>query len=297
MDDVDTRRRGELGAFLRKARARVSPETAGIGASGKRKTPGLRREEVAELAGVSAVWYTWLEQGRDIQASVEVLTALCSALRLSKSETEYVLRVGRPPFLEDTDQIVLPEGVERLLESVNLPTYVVDRCWNIIKFNRGADLLFGLTEIPLDERNPLKMVWQSGAEEMIEDWAVLARRLLAEFRSCYALNPADPRFLRIADELSAWSPLFAQWWAEQQVDLAVPISRASFLHPVAGLIAVHNATMQPIWAPEIVVHMFAPVDEVSAGKLAALLALPAPSVPVDADANAATRTAGRSNIY
>lgn len=272
MDDADMRRRRELGAFLRKARARVSPETAGILASGGRKTPGLRREEVANLAGVSVVWYTWLEQGRDIQASMDVLAALSGALRLSKSETEYVQRVGRPPVVDESHRIVLPEAVERLLATVNLPAYVVDRCWNIIRFNRGADLLFGLGQIPVDERNPMKMVWSPGAEELIEDWAGLARRLLSEFRASYALSAGDPRFLRIADELSARSPLFAEWWTEQVVDLTAPMSQATFRHPVVGSIAVHNATLQPTWSPEIAVHMFAAVDQPSADKLAIILA-------------------------
>lgn len=271
MNDADTRRRQELGAFLRQARARVSPEAAGIVAPGKRKTPGLRREEVANLAGVSAVWYTWLEQGRDIQASSDVLVALCSALRLSKSETEYVLRVGRPRVVAEPEDVVLPDAVEQLLASVNLPAYVVDRCWNIIRFNRGADLLFGLSQIPAGERNPMKMVWAPGADEQIEDWAALARRLLAEFRASYALSAGDPRFLCIADELSARSPLFAQWWTEQRVDLITPMSHATFRHPVLGRIAVHNATLQPIWSPEIVVHMFAAVDELSGQKLTMLL--------------------------
>src|SRR5689334_6119702 len=140
------RRRAELADFLRRKRASIKPEDVGLPNGGRRRTPGLRREEVALLAGVGATWYTWLEQGRDVRASLDVFEAISRALRLSPAERTHLVLLGRgeeaPPCKPPTERV--SPAIRRLVESLGPnPAYVIGRRWDYLAWNRAATVLFG----------------------------------------------------------------------------------------------------------------------------------------------------------
>src|SRR5437588_5494648 len=143
---TDAVRRGELAAFLRSRRERIKPEDVGLPPGGRRRTPGLRREEVAQLAGVGATWYTWLEQGRDVRASFDVLEAISRALGLTPAERTHLIRLGRgeeaPPCKPPPERV--SPTVRRLIENLGpSPAYVIGRRWDYLAWNRAACAVFG----------------------------------------------------------------------------------------------------------------------------------------------------------
>ncbi|WP_162184931.1 helix-turn-helix transcriptional regulator [Allokutzneria albata] len=267
MNPVDRQRRRALGEFLRMARSRVDPATAGFQV-GRRRTPGLRREEVAQLANVSATWYTWLEQGRDIQPSEQVLVALANALRLKKSERDYVFGLGRrsaPAIAALSPQAPTAEPAPRQLETALqeliaamwIPTYITDRRWNILAYNRAADAFFGLDR--LDDRNLLRALFtHPRAQTFLLDWADSARRLVCQFRAMYSFCSHDQEFLDLVTELCAASPDFDRWWHEYQVETN-PSTRHRFRHPVAGDITLDSVPLRSFSDSDFFVATYVPV--------------------------------------
>ncbi len=213
---LESDRRQLLGAFIRAHRERLPPE----GPPTRRRTPGLRREELAARAGFSATWCTWLEQGRSVHASPEALARLADALLLSRAERTYLFELaGR------SDPTVLPDAVadapEALLAVVHLldqPAYGLDRLWNACCWNAAAARLFRGWLDGDHQRNLLHFVFlEPAARRLIPDWEVRARRLLAEFRADYSHNFRDARVQQLVDVLRRESPLFASAWDEQDV--------------------------------------------------------------------------------
>lgn len=216
-------RRAELADFLRARRAAVQPAEVGLPGSGRRRTPGLRREEVAMLAGVSVTWYTWLEQGRRINASHDVLEALARALRLDEAGREHLLTLaapgpGRAPVADaDLDP---PDALVDLLTSLEpAPAYVLGPRAEFVAWNRPQALLYPPIEhLPEPERNLVWVVFaRDETRNLIADWEAEARRLLAEFRSTISSLGPDPRAEQLVARLRAASPEFAHWWAEHDV--------------------------------------------------------------------------------
>src|SRR5690349_14790008 len=168
------RRRGELADFLRRRRASLKPEDVGLPNGGRRRTPGLRREEVAHLAGVGTTWYTWLEQGRDVRASLDVLEALSRALRLTPAERTHLVLLGRgeePPPCK-SDERVSPT-VKRLIQNLGLnPAYVLGRRWDYLAWNDAATTIFGdLGSVPRAARNHVWMHFMDARRRtMFPDW-------------------------------------------------------------------------------------------------------------------------------
>ncbi|TIT20398.1 MAG: helix-turn-helix domain-containing protein, partial [Mesorhizobium sp.] len=206
----DSRRR-ELGAFLRSRRERLSPGTAGIACGARRRTPGLRREEVAMIAGVGTTWYTWLEQGRDVRPSVEVLTALSEALRLDAVEKRHLfILAGRQ---QPERRLAAPEKVDgallHMLQSLVLqPAYVVGRRWDVLAWNPAAVAVFGdYGLLEGDARNIVHMVFTSPHHRrLLVDWEELARVVLASFRAESAKYVGDPDFDRLIALMMRSSP-------------------------------------------------------------------------------------------
>ncbi|MEU4573699.1 MULTISPECIES: helix-turn-helix transcriptional regulator [Nonomuraea] len=215
----EQRRREELRDFLRSRRARLTPEEVGMPGGGRRRTPGLRREEVAVLAGVGVSWYTWLEQGRDIQVSGDVLDAVSRALRLGAMEREhlYLLAGLNPPPREAGDDgQPLREELLRVLEAWSpRPAYVLDRHWNFAAVNDAARAVFGYAD---EDRNCLIAFFTSPRHRAaFRDWAAGAPGVVRQFRWDMARYPDDPEFGRLAAHLSESSPEFAALWAEHEV--------------------------------------------------------------------------------
>ncbi|MEV5754873.1 helix-turn-helix transcriptional regulator [Actinoallomurus sp. NPDC052308] len=239
------RRRAELREFLRSRRARVSPEDVGMPAGGRRRTPGLRREEVAVLAGVGVSWYTWLEQGRDIKVSEEVLDAIARALLLDSVERAhlYLLAGLNPPQARAAASAPASPEVQRLLDAWSpRPGYVRDRHWNFTAINDAARVVFGYGET---DHNCLVSFFTNARYRVVHrHWAETASDVAAGFRADAARYPDDPEFDRIAADLAEVSPEFAELWARH--DVAEHTSAVKAVdHPEAGTLTF-DATLLPL---------------------------------------------------
>ena len=179
-------KRRELGDFLRAHRARLTPASLGLPAGGRRRTPGLRREEVAQSCGMSATWYTWLEQGRDVSASAIALSTLARTLQLTPAERTYLFELAgkRDPSLPEPqadDGMDAPASLGRAVAAIDGPAYILDSLWNARAWNRQAARLFVGWLDSGSDRNLLRYVFQSPtARKVIPDWQARARRVLAE---------------------------------------------------------------------------------------------------------------------
>lgn len=223
-----------LGEFIRSHRERLPPP---LKASGRRRTPGMRREELAEASAVSSTWITWLEQGREVAASVSALSRLAGALRLNSAEraTLFDLAGKRDPVPHEEPNNVLVPAILKLPSLLSVPAYLLDHAWTARAWNPGAENLFaGWLDRESTERNLLKFVFLSpGAQTLIDDWPDRSRRLVAEFRADYSRSPDDIEMQELINELSAGSKYFVQYWKEQTV-LHRDGGARSFNHPVHG---------------------------------------------------------------
>jgi len=231
-------RKRELGAFLRSRRARLAPSDVGLPAGARRRTPGLRREEIAMIAGVGTTWYTWLEQGRDVKPSLEVLTALAEALRLDAAERRHLfILAGRAP---PSQRPASPERVEaplrHTLASLMIqPAYVMGRRWDVLAWNEAAAAVFGdYGALEGDARNIMHLLFTDpDHRRLLVDWEDLARIALGLFRSESAKYIGEPDFERLTARLDAASPEFRAWWPER--DVIGQLSGVKMIrHPVAG---------------------------------------------------------------
>ncbi len=271
------RRRAELADFLRMRRASLKPEDVGLPHGGRRRTPGLRREEVAHIAGVGTTWYTWLEQGREVRASMEVLEALARALRLTPAERTHLVLLGRgeePPPCKSAERV--SATIRRLIENLGPnPAYVLGRRWDYLAWNRAASALFGdLGLVPRAARNHVWMHFMDSARrEMFADWERSARLVVAKFRADSARHIGDPEFEQLIHALRQSSPEFCRAWKRHEVARS-GVGRKEVHHPVAGLLVFEHAVFTPVDAPEQRLILYSPVSEnETAARMAELLEL------------------------
>ncbi|MGC4747322.1 helix-turn-helix transcriptional regulator [Micromonospora sp. DT201] len=238
-------RRAELRDFLRSRRERVSPADVGMPSGGRRRTPGLRREEVAVLAGVGVSWYTWLEQGRDIKVSEDVLDAIGRTLRLEAIERAHLYRLAglNPPETPPTPAVPASPELLRLLHAWSpRPAYVRDRHWNFTAVNDAARAVFGYGET--DHNCLVSFFTNNRYRVMHRHWAQTAPEVAAGFRADAARYPDDPEFARVAADLATVSPEFAELWARH--DVAEHTSAVKAVdHPEAGTL-LFDATLLPL---------------------------------------------------
>jgi hypothetical protein len=235
-------RRRELAAFLRSRRERIAPELVGLPPAPRRRTPGLRREEVATLAGVGVTWYTWLEQGRDINASPQVLDAVSRTLLLDPHEREHLFRLADvPDGSTEGDCTAVPPTVALLLDKLEpWPATVRNARYDCLAFNRGYErLVGGLAEVPFEERNTLWRAFMNpGCRASMVDWEEAVRRMVAEYRAAMAEHVAEPAWKCLVSRLSQASPEFARIWERHEV--ANPENRLKrWLHPEVGLLRLN----------------------------------------------------------
>jgi transcriptional regulator with XRE-family HTH domain len=269
-------RRAELADFLRRRRASLRPDDVGLPNGGRRRTPGLRREEVALLAGVGTTWYTWLEQGRDVRASLDVLEAVARALRLTPAERTHLVLLGRgeepPPCRPAAERV--SSTVRRLIENLGAnPAYVLGRRSDYLAYNRAACALFGdFDRLPAGTRNHLWLHFMDpGRREMFTDWERSARLMVAKFRADSARHLGDPEFEQLISALRRSSPEFCKLWKRHEV--ARPGSgRKEILHPSVGRLVFEHAVFNPAEAPEQRLILYSPMPEYDTpAKLAALM--------------------------
>jgi transcriptional regulator with XRE-family HTH domain len=232
-------RRTDLAAFLRARRARLRPSDVGLPESTRRRTPGLRRQEVAQLAGLSVDYYVRLEQGRGPRPSRQVLSALARALMLTRDERAYLFRIaGETPPPTGGPSRELAPGLRHLLDRMpETPAYVLDAKYDILAWNRLAAHLIGdLLALPEPERNMVRWLFRRPNDNPRwdqEDTRSFARGLVADLRAAYARYPGDRGIEELVTELLGTSPRFAQMWAEHEVAERRSI-RKRIDHPVVG---------------------------------------------------------------
>jgi transcriptional regulator with XRE-family HTH domain len=236
-----------LGDFIRAHRERLSPQAVGLPPGPRRRTPGLRREEVAQLCGVSPTWYTWIEQGRPVSASADALARIAVALQLSRAERAYLFELAaqRDPAEPDPAAADAPATLLETVQLVNAPAYVLDRQWNALAWNeRAADLFVGWLDGTHD-RNLLRFTFtEPTARELIVDWETRARRLAAEFRADSIRHLSDAPTRGLIDTLTSTSDAFARFWASQDVGEREG-GRREFNHPRDGRVVYDQITFKP----------------------------------------------------
>lgn len=261
MSAVGAARHADLAEFLRARRAALAPADVGLAPGGRRRTAGLRREEVAILAGVSVSWYTWLEQGRPIKASRDVLDALARALRLDPVEHDHLVALAghplRRPVTPGHDEA--PAPLRRLLDALApCPAYVLGPRWDFLAWNTPMARLFPpLATLPAEERNLVWVVFADPyARSLIGDREVEARRILSLFRAEVVPYADDPAVRRLVERLREASPEFAAWWPRHDVG-GFEARLRRFHHPEAGLLVFEQEQLVPAGEPDlrVVVHL------------------------------------------
>jgi transcriptional regulator with XRE-family HTH domain len=257
---VDDQRRKELAAFLRSRRAALTPDDEGLPANGRRRTPGLRREEVAVLSDVSVTWYTFLEQGRPIRMSADTLARVGAALRLGPDEVRHLfLLAGRqPPRLPPDDGV--PAPLVALLESlITSPAWIVNSRYDVLASNRAAAAVWvDLDRTPRDDRNLVWLILTHPVPRRRHlDWESDAKLMMIALRARFADHQDQPAVLELVDRLEAHSPEFRAWWPQQEIVYSGSRTM-EMLHPVAGRLRFSATTLRPELARELRLMVWTP---------------------------------------
>jgi transcriptional regulator with XRE-family HTH domain len=216
------RNRQELSSFVRQHRERLTPTDVGLLVSGRRRTTGLRREELAALAGVGLTWYTWFEQGRNVNVSPAFLENISRALHLDSAERTHLFYLsGHPaPEQEISSPKEIPRGVQDMIDSLHgWPAYVKDARWQILAWNTAALRVFGnFEELPVEDRNSLRLAFlDSSFRRAMVDWEEDARRIVARFRADYARYADDLGMRTLVSTLEKTSAEFSRLWRQYEV--------------------------------------------------------------------------------
>ncbi|RAW05999.1 transcriptional regulator [Halomonas elongata] len=249
----------ELGAFMKACRARVDAEAMGFPVGKRRRVAGLRREEVAELAGISPDWYTRLEQGRDVGVSRRVLECLSKALQLSEAEMGHLFAlagVQRPVETAVSSSEAVVSQAEVLEALSPNPAHCVSGPWDIEAMNMAAEVAFPELHGKKAGGNVMRMIFRDeGFRERLADWESHAKQCLATFRTLYGRQMRDPRFRQLVNELTLSSEEFAAWWPRQHVGDLSPASKR-FIDPVLGELRFTVRFFQPTEDPGRILTVF-----------------------------------------
>ncbi|MEU3597873.1 helix-turn-helix transcriptional regulator [Streptomyces sp. NPDC006798] len=278
------RRRPELAAFLRSRRARVTPADFGMPPGMRRRTPGLRREEVAQLSGVGVTWYTWLEQGRPINASPQVLDAVARTLRLDAPEREHLYHLARVPYepvsrAGDGDAEGVGPEIRSVLDALDpRPSVVYNARYDLLAANRSYDRLFRSELVRGPGRGNLLWTLFASAEAdecPVRHPEVELPLLVAQFRGAYGRHVGEPAWESLIDRLSAVSPHFTELWRSGNV--VPPGTRLKvFRHPAVGELRMTSVSMEINGLPECRMVIHSPGDEESGRRMEVLYRLEQP---------------------
>lgn len=254
----------ELADFLKSRRTRVLPSQVGLPEGTRRRTPGLRREEVTQLAGIGLTWYTWLEQGRPIKVSATVVESLSRVLLLDEQERQHLYLLANqplPPTMPRYQGAVSPV-LQNVIDSLTLsPTLILDGRFNIVAWNRVATILFGeFVALNSRERN---IVWATFTnkkyKDLFLDWEPYAKNVLARFRAACGQYIDDPWIIRFVDELKRASEEFRIWWLLHEIQNDLGLYR-NLHHPIAGNlgfdvsnfdVADHSGLKMVVYSPQL----------------------------------------------
>ena len=267
---VQDRRREELAKFLRARRAQLAPEDFGLAGGSRRRTPGLRREELALLAGVGVTWYTWLEQGREINASVQVLDALARTLRLDRAGREHLYWLAEAsPLLTGAERVPVPAEVLEIVDSLDpLPATLTNGRFDILHSNSASeDLFWEWHEMPCVHKNTLWCcVTEPSAREKFPQYEQEVPYLVARLRAVYARHVGDPDWEEDIRRLASLSREFAGLWARHEVAGPEPRVR-TFVHPEAGPVTFAATELEIPVLPEARLTVYTPADEQTRARL------------------------------
>jgi transcriptional regulator with XRE-family HTH domain len=266
---MDTQRR-QLVDFLKGCRARLSPGEVGLPDTTRRRTPGLRREDVAALAGVSVTWYTWLEQGREIHVSADVLERICATLRMSPDEREYLFALVQhrpaPPIATGPEEA--SPSIIRMLKTLTVPALVMTSRWDVIAWNDFTRIFRDYDALSIEKRNLLRilLVEDETYQRDPEQYEAMARRVLSKFRVDFSQTPENPAFEELIKELAERSSIFRRLWNTAEV-----MSRSEGVgrYPHLGGVSFEHSSYVPEGSPTLRLVIYVPYDEQSAEKIAA----------------------------
>ena len=262
-----------LGTFLRDRRSRLDPAVFGF--SGRRRTPGLRREEVAQRANISPTWYTWLEQGRGGAPSADVLNRIASGLMLTEPEREhlFILGLGRPPEVRYRAVEGISPRLQRLLDTLEVsPALVRTAAWDIVAWNRAATIVMtDYGKLAPDDRNVLRLLFSNpGVRNVQHDWDAMARFVVGAFRADAARAGATSEITDLVEELCRTSAEFKRIWEENEV-IAHGEGTKRLRHPVLGDIELEYSGFAIDGRPDLNMVVYNPVDPDLAERIRSLV--------------------------
>ena len=264
-----------FGTYLRDRRAKLDPTAFGF-PSTRRRTPGLRREDVAQRANLSATWYTWLEQGRGGAPSADVLDRIARALMLTEVEREHIflLALGRPPEVRYQAAEGISPRLQRVLDAlVFSPAYVKNSTWDVVAWNRAAAAVLGDYEALVPEqRNILRLIFcDPRVRAANPNWKSVARFAVAAFRADAARAGATTRVKALVDELCRLSPEFEAIWRENDVRSSYSDVAKQLRHPLAGLITLEYSTFAIGGRPDLDLVIYNPATPEDADRIRSLI--------------------------
>lgn len=275
----DEYRLKELADFLKTRRQKILPSQVGLASTARRRTPGLRREEVAQLSGIGLTWYTWLEQGRPIHVSASIVESLSRALLLDNQERRHLYLLANQPVPNDLQECqgTVSAALAHVLESlVPCPSFVTDPRWNIVAWNQAAERVYGdLSEMSGRDRN---IVWRTFTDENYRkrcpDWNISAKRLLENFRVTCGQYIDDPWLTSFVEALKQQSAEFKTWWSLHEIDNSRE-TRQKLNHPAAGILdfEVNHFDVTDGTGFQLIVHVPLPGTD-TAAKIKALMEAP-----------------------
>jgi transcriptional regulator with XRE-family HTH domain len=263
-------RRGGLGEFLRLQRARTTPEAVDLPANGRRRTPGLRREEVAQLAGVGLSWYTWLEQGRDITPSASVLDALARVYDLSPAEHDHLFHLAGVPVPAPAGDYPrqAPDELRRVVIALEpSPAYLLGPRADVLVWNAGARRLLGEPTRAPDGAPNLLWWMYTDSDRGGSPGEATGRLMLARFRAEHARRYDDPSFRALIEALLQASPSFREMWRRHEVTDA-QLGTKVIDHPELGRLTLHHLQSIPTSHPDLRLTQFVAADEATRAVLA-----------------------------
>ncbi|MFM9278563.1 helix-turn-helix transcriptional regulator [Paenibacillus jiagnxiensis] len=279
ISELQPNRYSELAQFLRNRRARISPKQLGL-PEGRRRTPGLRRAEVATLAGISLEWYTYLEQGREIHVSIEVLESLARVLQLDETERKHMFLLAHrqlPPERPRSLNGQVSPVIQRHLDSLGTsPATVMDVRMNILAWNDAFRALKGdFVDLAGKSERERNFLWITFTSEYFralkgDQWEAHAKRTIARFRAEYAKYVDDPWWAEQVGLLSEASPEFKEYWQSYDILDAYDAHKIMY-HPEAGILKFDHLTLQPLESPELEISVHVPLPDGTAEKIQSLM--------------------------
>ncbi len=272
----DHERRRELAQFLRTRRERLSPEAVGLPSGARRRTPGLRREELALVAGIGVTWYTRLEQGRDITVSPQVLESLARVFDLDSAERNHLFVLAREQLPADPSPLtgIISPALQCILDTMGIyPAYVANQRWDIVAWNQAMCRVYkDFGALAIHERNILRFMFTNSIQRvLLVDWEKEAQGMLALFRASTERYVGEAWFKALVADLEQISPEFRVWWALHDIQ-AAHAGPKELNHPLVGRLVLQSSTFEVVDAPDLRMIIYTPLPEANTAKKLAQLA-------------------------